>query len=46
MEAVLEDFKRRFGFRIYMNTYIYILKTILYAVKSTLFMADATIIVE
>ena len=39
MEVVLEDFKR--------HMYIYIKNNIiLYALKSTLFMADANIIVE
>ena len=42
MDVVLADFKRRFVY-----IFIYIKNNIiLYAVKSTLFMADATIIVE
>ena len=42
MEVVLEDFKR------HIYIYIIIIKNniILYAIKSTLFMADANIIVE
>ena len=41
MEVVLEDFKRHIYIYIYIQNSI-----ILYAVKSTLFMADANIIVE
>ena len=42
MEVVLEDFKRHIKY-----IYIYLKNNIiLYAVKSTLFMADANIIVE